>query len=280
MPDRPGESLLLSELPTIDRIVAFIRVRHHLSASDADEFAAHVRLKLVEDEYAVLRKFEGRSSLRTYLTVVIQRLFLDYRTSAWGKWRPSAEARRLGELAIQAERLVTRDGYSLDEAYEVLTTNHGVGINRGELEQLVEKLPCRVRRSFEGEESLQNVVAPDLSPDAALEEQGRAVAAARVSQALSRTLATLDVRDRLILTMRFEDGRTVAEIARVLHVDQKALYRRCDRLLLDLRAALEREGVNADEVLDILGTGRGRPRAEGEGRTRRERPSMTVGAKE
>jgi len=45
---------------------------------------------------ALLAKFEGRSSLRTFLTVVIQRLFLDHRISAWGKWRPSAEARRGG----------------------------------------------------------------------------------------------------------------------------------------------------------------------------------------
>jgi RNA polymerase sigma factor for flagellar operon FliA len=40
---------------------------------EADDFASHPKLKLIEDDYAILRKFQGRSSLRTYLTVVIER---------------------------------------------------------------------------------------------------------------------------------------------------------------------------------------------------------------
>ena len=40
----------------------------------------------------VLRKFEVRSSLRTYLTVVVNRMYIDGRVKQWGKWRPSAIA--------------------------------------------------------------------------------------------------------------------------------------------------------------------------------------------
>ena len=56
-------------------IVSFIGRRRRLAAHELEEFAAHVNLKLIEDDYAVFRKFEGRSSLRTYLTVVVQRCF-------------------------------------------------------------------------------------------------------------------------------------------------------------------------------------------------------------
>ena len=105
-------------------MISFVSSRHHLPGSEADDFGSHVKLKLIEDDYAILRKFEGRSNLRTYLTVVIQRLFLDYRIKAWGKWRPSAEAKRSGPVAILLERLTQRDGYGLEEAVELMKTNH------------------------------------------------------------------------------------------------------------------------------------------------------------
>src|SRR4051812_28238821 len=88
----PAEVLFLTELPTIERVAAFVTSRHRVPAAEAQEFASHVKMHIIESDYAVLKRFEGRSSLRTYLTVVIQRLFLDYRISQWGKWRPSAEA--------------------------------------------------------------------------------------------------------------------------------------------------------------------------------------------
>ena len=78
----------------------------------------------------MLRRFEGRSSLTTYITVVVQRLFLDRRNRLWGKWRPSAEARRLGPTAVLLERLVSRDGWSAEQALETLRVNHGVTVDR------------------------------------------------------------------------------------------------------------------------------------------------------
>ncbi|MGH7489945.1 MAG: hypothetical protein ACREMY_30715, partial [bacterium] len=82
------ETAFLSLLPTIDRIVSFVCRRNNLGPAEADDFRSLVRLKLIENDYDVLRRYQGRSTLRTYLTVVVQRRFLDYRISEWGKWRP------------------------------------------------------------------------------------------------------------------------------------------------------------------------------------------------
>src|SRR5207302_6805108 len=110
--DVSGEGLFLSSLPVIDEVVAHVCRRHRLSATEADDFAGEVRLRLIERDYEPLRRFEGRSSLRTYLTVVVHRYFLDYRNKLWGKWRPSMEAKRFGAAAILFERLQVRDGWS------------------------------------------------------------------------------------------------------------------------------------------------------------------------
>ena len=83
-------------------------------------------------------------------------------------------------------------------------------------------------------------------------EQERQSAADRVSDVLKRLMAQCETQDRLILTMRFDDGRTVAEIAPTLGLDQRALYRRIERLLRDLRKGLEAEGIDSTSVLEML----------------------------
>jgi RNA polymerase sigma-70 factor, ECF subfamily len=45
-----------------------------LSSEDVEDIAAEVLLKIVDDEYAVLKKFKGMSSLPTYLTVIARRI--------------------------------------------------------------------------------------------------------------------------------------------------------------------------------------------------------------
>ncbi len=45
-----------------------------LSASDREDLAAEVMLTIVDNDYAVLRAFRGKSSLATYLTVIARRV--------------------------------------------------------------------------------------------------------------------------------------------------------------------------------------------------------------
>lgn len=45
-----------------------------LSAADVEDTAAEIFLAVVDDDYAVLRRFKGVSSLPTYLTVVCRRV--------------------------------------------------------------------------------------------------------------------------------------------------------------------------------------------------------------
>jgi RNA polymerase sigma factor (sigma-70 family) len=247
-----GEALFLSQLEVIERVISFVSARRHLPGVDADDFESHVKLKLIEDDYAILRKFQGRSSLRTYLTVVIQRLFLDYRISAWGKWRPSAEAKRAGEVAVLLERLMVRDGYAFGEACELLETNHQVTLTRKELEVIAGRLPSRTRRRFESEETLAHVPSAQAPVDDIIAEAERTATSERVAAALKAAMSGLDAQDRLVLALRFEDGRTVVEIATMLRLDQKALYRRLERLLKGLRSALQAEGIDSAAVMEMF----------------------------
>src|SRR5712691_4446497 len=72
------EQLFLSELALIERIIAWVSARHYLRGADAEDFASIVKLRFIENDYEILSRFEGRSSLKTYLAAVINRVYLDY----------------------------------------------------------------------------------------------------------------------------------------------------------------------------------------------------------
>lgn len=241
------EVLFRDHLPLVERVIDSVCRRRALRQEEAEEFGAAARLKLVEDDYAVLRKFEGQSSLSTYLTTVVHRFFLDFLRAKRGRRRPSAEARRLGVVAIRLERLLYWDGFGFDEACRILQENHGVDASWQELEEVAGRLRRPAERREEGGERVDRLTGEVERPDRALEEREQTEQAERVVEALEEALATLGPEDRVILRMRYEDGFTVADIARSLHLEQKPLYRRIDKLLRSLRRELEARGLRSPE---------------------------------
>src|SRR6185436_5001763 len=166
-PEPTPDQLFLAHLAHIERAATYFCRRSGFSREETEDCVSSVKQKLIEDDYAIIRKFQGKSIFKTYLTVVIRRLFLDYLDHLWGRrWRPSAEAERLGPLAIQLEGLLHRDGLSFDQACQTLRTNHHVEASPQELADLAARLPHRAPpRRMESEEALENRPTEELAPD-------------------------------------------------------------------------------------------------------------------
>lgn len=244
-PPPPGQQFLAC-LPVIDRLIGIIARRNALSASDADEFAAWARARLMDNDYAIFRKFGGRSSIATYLAVVLSNLFRDWRNSLWGRWRPSAMAVRLGPIAIRLEELLSRDGCSLREAIAILNSA-GATETEADLARLAAKLP---HRTNDHEVSIDAVV--EGIPDPSTAEPLSTDEKRRFLDKLSNALSKLDPEERLLVRMRFWDGMTVADIARALHVEQKPLYRKLESIGRRLREWLRLDGIDDDGASDFL----------------------------
>lgn len=242
-----AERLLVDHLPHIDRIVAGVCRRNRMGVDDMHDFASTVRLKLVANDYEVLRAWAGRSSLPVYLVAVVNRAFLDYRNHLWGKWRPSAEARRLGPLAIRLDTLLHRDGLTLDEATAGLAPEE-----RDEAARLAARLSPRVRRRLESDANLEELPASDPTPEQSLLTSEQTKTRSRLQLALREALAALEPEDRMLVKLRLEDGFTIVDAARALHVDAKPLYRRYERILRELRKHLGTRGWTADAVSPLL----------------------------
>jgi RNA polymerase sigma factor (sigma-70 family) len=235
-------ALFEQHLPTINEAVGIICQRNRLSADERDEFRSIVYVKVLEDNCAVLRRFAGRSSLRTFLVVVVQRLFLDYRNGLWGRWRPSACARRSGHVAVAVQQLVTRDGWTLDEALRIVAVPES---DRRQIEDIVAAVPKRSSRRPVSEAVLAQIPDKEAPIDQRLMFEDLAAPAAQVATTLDAAMAGLGRADRLILFMRFRDGRRISVIAQILGIPPKRLYRRVERLLKRLRNDLERQGCAA-----------------------------------
>ncbi len=247
------EALFLSHLPTTERILGALARRHGLSGDDAEEFGAWAKLRLIENDYAILAKFRGEASLATYLTVVLAMLFREYRVTLWGRWRPSAVARRSGEIAVRLETLVQRDGIPLSQAGQVLRTSGATTLSDSELARIASRFPKRAPlRPVSVMEPPVDAVADGRTDDIVEGEEAEAEATA-VKQALQSALEALGTEERLIVRMHYMEAMSVADIARGLSLPQKPLYRRLERALVKLRTRLETAGVSRDYIRTLAG---------------------------
>lgn len=248
-----GARLLEEHLPEIERIVEVVCRRRGVSGDEADDFRSWALERLIEADYAILRKFRGDSSLRTYLVVVVNNLFRDHIVRLRGRWRPSAQAERMGTVGVALEELLHRKGRTLREASTELRSRGVCDLSVRRLAELAALLPDREPLR---PERVDPVVLEKLPGDGGADREVlRAESAERrggVLDALEGALSRLASEDRLIIRLRFLEGLSVAHIARTLGLEQKPLYRRIERVLRKLRRGLEDRGVTGAGVAALL----------------------------
>ena len=249
------EALFLQHVGWIDKVAAIACRKRGMGGDEAEDFAAWVKIRLMEDEYAAIRRFRGEAELKTYLAGVVVRQFHDYMRERLGRWRPSAAAERIGPPAGELEALVHRDGYRLHQAGEKLRTAGRTTLSDRELARLLDRLPSRAPlRPVEVASDAALLAAEGPSrADEGLDAAESDARRGEVMGTLKRVLDALDPEDRMIVQMHFRDGTTLAHVARALRLEQKPLYRRVERLRARLQTLLESEGVRRADVRGVLG---------------------------
>lgn len=246
-------ALLAKEWTTIERITAFIGRRYRLRPEEVEDLTSLVALKLYENDCAVIREFRGASSLITYLRVVVRRIFLDDYIHEKGKWHSSAEAKRLGPIAIELERLIHRDGLPRELAIAQVRPVHPE-IGDEELELLLARLPQRTRWSrVPLDESVAESTPNCDEADLLTIDRERQEISARAAAIIRQYLTTVPPHDRLMLQFQFDSNMQISQIARMLQIDQAVLYRRRQKLFRELAAALQSEGIRSKEIYDLIG---------------------------
>lgn len=252
------QQLFEANLGTIERVIGVVCRRARLFGPEAEDFASEVKLALIDNDYEILGKYEGRSSLDTFLTVVIQRLLADARTRTKGRWHPSSEAQRLGPIAVQVETLMRRDGQSLDEALPRLRALDPA-VTRDDIAALLKRLPERTSRPRRVDfDAIGYAIAGHDSADARAMSGDRQRLSSIAGSKLREQLDTLPTEDRLLIRLRFASDLTIADISRMMQVPQRPLYRRLDALLNRLRGVLVDAGIDRATASDLVGRENGK----------------------
>ncbi len=236
----------------VDVAVRLTARRYRLAHQDVEDLRSTLWVKLLDRDQMVLRRFAGRSHLTTYLVQVASRVVLDGFVAQFGRWRPTAETRRLGPAAVAWARLVERDSHSPTEAIGILRAQRCAGA--GDLPPLAALQRAGGgrrfhRRRFVDVDGMGSATAATgcvgSAADVAL--SGRA-ARRQVGPALRMACRSLTARERHLLHLRFRDGLRISEIASRVGCRAVPLYREYGRILRKMREALAAAGVDAGMV--------------------------------
>lgn len=246
------EELYHQSLETLPPIVRGLGREKRLPPEEVEDLRSEIQIKLLEDDYRVLRQWDSRSSLKVYLGTVVYNLWHDRLRGVKGKVLVSAAARRLGPPARDLEVLLGRQGLTLDEAYQAIKPRFP-GLSRGEAEEIAAQLKPRPGRRFESEEVVARLPDQEPSGDERLERREKLVEKHKALALMRQRLSELPEQDRLLLVRAHAEGVKFSRIARSLGINQRSLYRRNERLIAKLRTDLEEAGIRWEDLSEVLG---------------------------
>lgn len=246
-------ALFESNLALIDRVIGGVCRRAGVFGADAEDFSSAVKLALIENDYAILRPFEGRSSLSTFLVVVVQRYLIDERTKRTGRWHSSREAERLGAAGVALERIVRRERRSIDEALPVLLSIDP-SLTRERVVEMEARLPERAPRphAVEVSDAEERFAADERADDRAIAADLERLSD-RTGRVIRETLEALPLEDRMIVRFHFGQSISIADISGLLRLPQRPLYRRLESLMQRFRKALAGAGIDARDAAGLIG---------------------------
>jgi RNA polymerase sigma factor (sigma-70 family) len=248
----PHAAAFIDNLQDIKKAIRAVCRDRHVSRDDEPDFIGSVMLKLIANDYAVLRQHNGQGTLRTYVYTVAARLLSDERAKRWGRWRPTKRAREIGEHAVHLEMLVHRDGLPVNEAVAVMANAPHWGLTSRSLRSVWVRLPPRLpldRRpeSLAVAENLHAAPPIDVVEDGERRNQAR-----RARQALRLALQRLSSDDRRLLRQNYNEDRKILEIAAATGRKSGALYTQRAKIIGRLRGDLRQQGLTDDVIREVL----------------------------
>jgi len=210
--------------------------------------------QLSASDFRRLRKFDqsGRATFSTWLCAVVRNLCLDWHRKEHGRHRVFGSIARRSALDQLLFEIVFKQGLSADEAREELG-RRGIELSYAAVEERI----CELRRclssrqlwllssgntvqdSIDEEEGTYVIEPADPAPDpealAALRETHKHVSAA---------LTSLSDSDRLLVRLRYQEGLTLQQVARLVGLkDAQTADRRLRDIIDHLRQALGMEDL-------------------------------------
>jgi RNA polymerase sigma factor (sigma-70 family) len=238
-PSFPSPSCPPLDEPRLRELLAAVRTvarRRGLASDQQSDLLSYAVCRLLERG---AMPAAPSSNPRAYLETMVDRFWVDLTNELWGRWRPTAEAQRLGETAVALDRLIRRDGV---EAREAVHEAYRAGRRRRTLEtldRLAQRLAPRPKPVPVEEVDRERVANGEAEVLAS--EQRRRLRQALT--ALRQELRGLEGPARRVLEGRYLEGRSARDLAHELGLEERAVYSLAYRSLEALRTRLAERGV-------------------------------------
>lgn len=185
--------------------------------NEADKLFNRVLDKLSENDFRILRKFEGRSKITTYLTTIIARMGIDMIRERAGRERVS-------------------------EKYPDGARSHKVPDSSG--------TPVR-EGIYSGEKGDYDVPDVDNIPELKVLRND---SQSKLNIVISEMLSALSGDEKLLLRMKFPEDpdlkpMSTDEISGILSISKKSVYNRIDRLIKKCRKILSDAGIDTEDFM-------------------------------
>jgi len=215
LPKMTLEELFHQSLEALPLILRGLGREKRLSPEELEDLRSDIQIKLLEDDYRVLRRWNRRSSFKVYLVTVVYNIWSDLVRGEKGTVRVSAAAKRLGPPAPELEMLLGRHGLKLDQAYQLIKSRFP-GLSLGEAEKIAAQINPRPGRRFEGVDVVARLQDLEPTGDKRLELQEMFVKKHEALALMHQILSELPKHDRLLLVRVHAEGVKFSHIAKSL----------------------------------------------------------------
>ncbi|HDP94806.1 MAG TPA: sigma-70 family RNA polymerase sigma factor [Candidatus Aminicenantes bacterium] len=206
--------------------------------------------RIRKNDYAVIRRFDRRARFTTYLTTLIARQAVERIRRRKGRTRTRERAESLGRLGIRLFEKIVSQGLGVPDALREMMHESLPGMTEQRLTQMANHILGQ--RSMPPTVIISMGEMPDcpepsgVTPESAAFEKERQ---ARITAAVSLLRSRLSGTEWLLLRLRFppdprSPARKASEIASLMGISRKAVYRRLDRLLPHCRTILRKAGID------------------------------------
>lgn len=206
--------------------------------------------RLSDNDFHRLRKFDpaGRASFSTWLCAVTRNLCLDWHRKEHGRLRVFGSVLRRNEADQLLFELVFRRGFSIEEARQELSCR-GIDLSFAALEERIGDL----RRCMSSRQLWLLSSGKILETSIDLDEQGTHVAEPvhpapdpetllalrETHEQVSAALGSLPDSDRLLVRLRYQEGLTLQQVAKLVGLkDAQTADRRLRDIIDQLRQSL------------------------------------------
>jgi hypothetical protein len=202
----------MEDLPDIDSVTTLFARHFDLTPDETAQAVTYVKQQLVANDYAIIPKHDGQSSLKSFVITVIHRLVGQYRAQRCGAWPGADYASSTSDGAGMIRHLMVRYGFSYAEAVELCRRGGGdavAGDARG------------------NGEMLNGAAAPASDSDSL-----------RIRAIVTEFVASLGQMDRMLFEAIVFRSETLTDTSRKMRTKTRYLGIRVERLVRRLQAKI------------------------------------------